>query len=289
MARTVRSAALLGAILLVAPATAFTSTPPGDSVHDRITAAAARSLGFPEPAIEALQDAVRMPDVQETRVSQDDGKPAPVAADDYAPFHHCDRLPGTTDAAAFEAAVAYVRLERDLAWQALRAESTEHGVRALGRALHALQDCHSHSDIVDRDAATQRRFQDVLAHDATGTVPVRITGFGLDEDADAANRPAGDPFPHGDHNRDDANASADASRRLADGRTAHEAAAALATETTGMFLAAFLASLEPSERALVMAAEPEADAETMDAPLVAGLAALTLAAHARRHWAGGRR
>ncbi|MCA1819776.1 MAG: hypothetical protein LC620_06990, partial [Halobacteriales archaeon] len=120
---------LLVLLLALPPAAAFHSVPPGKSVHDEVTAEAAKPLGFTDKSLEALQEAVRRPDLREMKVS---GTGASLvildASGDYEPSHHCDRVPPASSNAAVNSTVAYVRLARA---EALSFAQGDHAERAV--------------------------------------------------------------------------------------------------------------------------------------------------------------
>ncbi|MCA1810435.1 MAG: hypothetical protein LC623_00285 [Halobacteriales archaeon] len=276
----------VGAALLLAAlapsASAFESTPPGTSVHDQATAAAATPLGWSGSGLDALQQAVRAPDLAESKVKGSAGHLVVVdAVGDYEPAHHCDRLPPTPNAQAFAATTAYVRLERDEALQFARTGHPERAVTALGRALHALQDCHSHSNVVDLGPAVQARFQQELL--AGGGLPDGLVLTGFQPGEEQADMPPGDPYPHGLHAKDGTNSTPDAEARLPDGRTKFEAALALAAATTQSFLADVLAHLNATERRDLLGVSPQhAKNWALPPPAVPTLIALLAAGVALR-------
>ena len=141
------AASLLVAALAAPPAAAFRSVPPG-TVHDGITSDAARSLALPAPLISALMQASLRPDYADmTLQPAAGGKVAIKATSAYRPEHHCDRVPPTPDALAFRSAVAYAGAERDEALADLSQGDGKAAVAAIGRGLHAVQDCFSHSNL----------------------------------------------------------------------------------------------------------------------------------------------
>lgn len=238
------------AVLLMAPgAQAFASVQQGDSPHDEMTAVAA-DVGWPEDAVEALQAAVRQPDI-------DDLEPAPVDGNKdrmdvsvvFRPWHHCDRVPPMSDAEAVKATIAYVDHERSLA-QNLSLVDPAAAVRALGRALHALQDCFSHSDIVDLPASAQAALGDALVFG--GAPPSSLRLCGSQPGAPDIARPPGDVYPHADFNKDDPNASPEAEALMVDGRSKHEHAFELAANATRVFLTDFMSRLDADETARLL-------------------------------------
>lgn len=243
-ARPVLAAALLLALLAVPQAGAFRSIAKGESPHDEATAVAGE-LGWGQDATQALQAAVRQPDIDDLRtVEVEDGKDRVDASITYRPWHHCTRQPPGGDADAFDATVAYVREQRGLA-ENLSLLDPAAAVRALGRALHALQDCFSHSNVVDLDGAAQAGLARSLLDG--GPAPAGLRLCSVAPGTMDIERPPGDPYPHGDFNKDDAGSSPEADGALGDGRTKHEAALALAEAATREFLLAFMGRLDTNE------------------------------------------
>lgn len=234
----------IAAFVLVVPSVqAFASIQRGDSPHDDITAVA-EEVGWPEDAVEALQAAVRQPDIDDLKtVKGEDGKSQIDASVTYAPWHHCTRQPPGGDAAALNATIAYIHEQRGIA-ENLSLLDPAAAVRALGRALHALQDCFSHSDVVDLDAATAGRLTQALVHG--GDAPdLRLCG--VLPHTDDMERPPGDPYSHADFNKDDPKASPEAKSELEDGRSKYEHAHELAANATAAFLTDFMARLDADE------------------------------------------
>ncbi|MEA3204340.1 MAG: hypothetical protein QOI63_2022, partial [Thermoplasmata archaeon] len=198
---------------------------------------------------------VRAPDVAETKVKGSAGHLAVVdAVGEYEPAHHCDRLPPTSDAQVLAATSAYVRLERDEALQFARSGHPERAVTSLGRALHALQDCYSHSNVADQEAA-QARLQQALLEG--GPLPDGLVFTGFQPGAKDAEMPPGDSYPHGLHAKDGTNSTPDAQARLPDGRTKFEAARSLAAATSQRFLGDVLAQLNATQRHDLLAVRPQ--------------------------------
>lgn len=275
-------AMVLGALTLAGlphPVAAFESIPPGDSVHDHITADAATPLGWNGTGLDGLQKAVRAPDLAEGKVKGSLGHVVVVDAQgEYEPSHHCDRLPPTSNAQVFAAASQYIQLEREEALQLVHSGHTDRAVSALGRALHALQDCHSHSDVGEKDPLTQAAFQRVLLDGGDMPVGMRFTGF--QPGAKDAAMPPGDDYPHGLFAKDGTNSTPDAEARLPDGRTKFQAASDLAASTSRMFLQDFMGRLNATERSGILQAAPQhlnnSPIPTVGVPaLVAVLAAAT--------------
>lgn len=238
-------------------ATAFASAPPGSSVHDELVEAGAAPLGWPAAAIERLQQAVRQPDVDEMGPEpQVDDLVRIDAKDAYRPEHHCDRIPPMSHAEAFAKSAAYIAAERKAAAGQAAAGDPEGATASLGRALHALQDCFSHTNLQSLPEAERAQAWRILAT-GNGDVPVSLRVTAYQPGADEPGIPEGDPFPHDDHNLDSATANDAASERGADGRTHFEAARDGAANATREWLAAFMAERSPSEREGLMAVRKE--------------------------------
>lgn len=214
----------------------FVSAPPGSCPHDRITREAARRAGWPRRGEKALLEAVRAPDVAELVLS-----PRPrrlrrvVAGSAYDPAHHFDRVPPMPDAEAFHHARDHVQAQVALA--AALAHDPDAAVRALGRALHAVQDLFSHSNAVDLDGDARRRFTQALRGDGPLPPDVRLVAFlpgvkdpGLPDD----------PYPHDRYCKDSPRATAEACLPCGDG-TKFDAAVEAATQESTRLIRAFLA------------------------------------------------
>lgn len=267
--------ALVATLLLLLPAAgAFTSVPLGSSNHDDVTAVAA-DAGWSEDAVRALQQAVREPDFRDGEVDPEGTDLARVdASGSYRPEHHCDRVPPATDAEAFNATVGYVQAQRAEALAHAQAGDPDAALAALGNALHALQDCFSHSDLVDQPTEVQRAAEDALLHGGAPPAALRLTGFA--PGADDPESPPDDPYPHRDFAKDEAGKN-DESRRVLEGTTtAFDAAMSLARQATVAFLQEFGRDLAPHERAALLDV-PEEDRGLPDRLNVAGPAWLALA------------
>jgi hypothetical protein len=227
-------AALLGAVLLLPGGAAFDPRPGGP--HDDVTRAAARVAGFPEGGVDALVEAVRAPDVKDMSGPED-------FSDVYEPAHHCDRVPPATDGEAFNATASYVRFEGDAARNASLSGDAAEAVRALGRALHALEDCFSHSNAVDLPEPMG------VVHAVVGQVapPAALRLSSVQPGAADPMRPDGDNYTHEDFAKDRADANDESALVLPDNRTKFEAARDLATDAATLFLSDWLGQRNPAE------------------------------------------
>lgn len=239
--------------IAAAPAAAFTAAPPGESVHDEITAIV-RDAGWSAEATEALQQAVREPDYQDSEYDPELDEPARVdATDHYRPWHHCDREPGTADADAFNATVRYVHEQRREALNRSAAGDADGSMAALGRALHALQDCYSHSNIVDLPDQ-QRAFEQALLRGGPPVEGLRLVAY--EPGADDPGRP-GDDYGHDRYAKDSADQNDEARARLPDNRTKFEHAFELARLATVAFVQEFMLELGDGERASLLEVQEE--------------------------------
>jgi hypothetical protein len=237
------SALVLAATLALVPAaSAFESLPGGP--HDEITSAAARESGFPDTAVDALVQAVRAVDIRDnalepsaTRIDRID------ATGDYRPQHHCDRVPDASDLEEFNATAAYVANRSDAAVAVARADDAHATIRILGELLHAVQDCLSHSNAVDLEDP-QAVVHAINSH-AAAPAGLRLTGF--QPGAEDAERPPGDPYPHGDYAKDSGDKNDEARLVLPDGRTKYEASRDLAIEASILALQDVLSQLDATQ------------------------------------------
>lgn len=257
MFRRASAVAVVLAALALAFAThalAFASLPPGRSPHDGITRDAAEAAGFPEDAILALQRGVRAPDLEEMEWDPDTGHFTRIdASGPYRGPHHCDRVPPADHAESFAATVAFVRHAAAEAGNASAAGDAEGAVRWLGAALHAAQDCASHSNVVDLGDVAMAAFPDAVVGKAPMPAGLWLTGF--EPGADDPERPPGDPYPHGEYAKDAAGGNAEADARLPDDRTKYQAARAVAVATSEALLRDWLAGRSEAELAALAEAE----------------------------------
>lgn len=254
MSRPLPTAAFVAVVLVAMPsAQAFASVQRGDSPHDDITAVA-HQLGWPEDAVEALQEGVVQADIADFDEEQVDGGKRLVVTPVFSPAHHCDRVPPDSDADAFNATLAYIAWERRVA-ENLSLLDPWGAMRALGRALHALQDCFSHSNVVDLDPLAQGQLAHALVHG--GSMPAGLVLCGSQPGIPEIGRPPGDPYAHDDRNKDAPHSTPESEALLADGRTKHEAARDLAQEATAAFLRDFTAGLDGAASARLMAIDDD--------------------------------
>lgn len=233
---------LAGGLALAPAASAFESLPGGP--HDDITGAAARESGYPESAVEALQEAVRAVDFRDNALEPSAEKIDRIdATEDYRPEHHCDRVPPAGDLESFNATVAYVDERSAVAVAAAKARDGEAAVAALGEMLHAVQDCMSHSNAVDlADPQSMVRAVNGLEPAPEG---LRLTGFqpGIDD----TERPEGDPYPHADYAKDAADKNDESKLAVSEDQTKFDAARALAIDASILALQGVLSQLDPAQ------------------------------------------
>lgn len=254
----------LVALLLAPTAAAFDSVPPGSSVHDAITADAARSLQFPAAAVDALQQATRRPDYDEGAITlAANGSVLVTANGYYVPAHHCDRVPPTSDADAFRATTAYISSQRVQAIAASRSGHPDDAMMALGRGLHAVQDCFAHSNIADL-GPQQTTYVWAVSRDGQATPELRLTGF--DPKAPTPEFPPGDPYPYGHYNLDAPNATLESRLVLADAGTKFEHARQDAIAASRVYMQSVLGNLTPEQRGALDGTHPQAPPHHLPIP-----------------------
>lgn len=265
----------------VAPAAAFSAFPAEDNPHRSITVEGARRGGWPRDLASQLVEGARWPDLMEGALDPRAQAPPPEELR-YEPWHHCDRPPGGKDADLLQATSAYVGRQMGAARDHLDLGNRDGAILALGRALHAAQDCMSHSNVVDLDAVHQAALLAALAKGETvpDDVASRVTLTGFDPEAPDPHWPEGDPWPHGLHAKDEPDGNEASRETLADGRTRHQAAHDLAVDLTADLVRGFLGGLADDQMEVL--APPDASARMTPGPGVAAVAALAACTYVRR-------
>lgn len=186
-------------VLALSLARAFNSYPVGTE-HDAITAAAAGAKGFTKKAIAALQQAVRLPDWDESeRKNLWSLQYVPNAR--YDPSHHFDRIPGVSSKDAFLRGARYLRAEKQDTIDKAKAGNPAEALKALGRALHAVQDFKSHSNYIDLTDEERKQVEAALWDD-TKQPPATLKITGFDPKAADPERPKGDNYSHAEFSKD---------------------------------------------------------------------------------------
>ncbi|HET6399317.1 MAG TPA: hypothetical protein VFH47_07165 [Candidatus Thermoplasmatota archaeon] len=279
-------AAALAALCLpaAAPAAAFSSVPPPDAPHDVITREGAREAGWPEASIDALREAVRRPDTDEIEWDPDVDDPLRIdAGPEYQVRQHCDRYPGMDDQQAFDDTVRFIASARQGAASAAAAGDAGLAVARMGRALHALQDCFAHTNIIDLPKDRQEAFvRALLSGEPAPIEGLLLAGFA--PGTDKPGEPEGDPYPHDTYAKDSAHKNEESEARLPDGRTKYEAARDMAINATAHVLREFLQGLGPEQREALGEVRPDPVPKRLPVPLSAFLApgALVMALAVRR-------
>lgn len=198
-------------------AEAFDSYPVG-AQHDQITERAAKAVGLSKEKTAQLKKAVRAPDWDES--SWDPGvwpwqwvAFSPNA--NYDASHHCDRGPGVSHAAAFVATARYINQKKQEAVDAAKANRQGDALKALGEALHALQDCKSHSNYVDLTIAERAAFEATLENPAANPPPANLKITGYDPSASNPEAPPGDAYSHKDFAKDNPTKNAESQIKVA--------------------------------------------------------------------------
>lgn len=186
---------VLVSILLLVPATsgAFSSVGQG-AHHSGISREAAVAKGFPDSTSRLLGVMTEKPDVDENSYDFKQWKPV-VNKNRYVASHHFDRNNNVTDANAFGGGERYMLGQKQLAIDSVAAGREKGAYAALGRCLHALEDCFSHSNFVDLSAGDQTAVITAL-FDSTQAPPATLWMTGYDPNAADDESPPGDPHPH---------------------------------------------------------------------------------------------
>jgi hypothetical protein len=166
-----RLLAALAALLLFAPqASAFSSMSWGEALQDTLVGDRPRSplhdhgYRHQQITVQALADFGFTPDGLRflgwhsflTDWEQYAHTPQHPPNGRYRPGDHFDRNEDETSADGFVRGLKGLALQRRLAVRALRRGEVEAGLAALGRGLHGVQDCYSHSNVIDLSPPDQR-------------------------------------------------------------------------------------------------------------------------------------
>jgi hypothetical protein len=214
-------AALAGAsaFLLAGKTAAFTPVIP-ERVHIDITSAAAGSFGFSAEMEESLWQNVVNVDTRESTIEIKktgrftfESKVVTTAA--YVEGHHFDRGTGIAHADAFAAGATWVRDRVDLAVTKVQADDNAAALAALGEALHALQDFHSHSNLVDLAAGDRAKALEAV-WDATKAPPAGLMITAFFKGAAHPGAPDGDAFGHDKFCKDSSGVNAEARKKIGD-------------------------------------------------------------------------
>lgn len=213
---------------LAVPVSGFTSVPFG-GIHGTITREAL--AGLSPRAIDAVIEGNWRADFDEMTIAIWPGKALFVPNDRYDPGHHFDRGGGEGHGAAFDRGAAFVReMGRETAAR-LSSGEVRAGLLAMGRAVHALQDFCSHSNVIDLAGPDRAAIAAILAG-AAGSAPagLRITGY----DPHTGQDPEGDPFGHDAFSKDGPDRTPEARVRVGE-RTKHALAVEAAVALTRAF------------------------------------------------------
>jgi hypothetical protein len=206
--------------------------------HKEITALAIADLGLSEPARQLMGWHNFLTDwdqYEHTPWRPPNGR--------YRPADHFDRNEHETSAESFRRGLAALDARRQAASTLLRRGRAEAGLAVLGRALHAVQDLHAHSNLVDLDEPDRRVIRALIVGQAHEVPPpllarLRLTGTSRRVMGDLAPSDDREPgYGHEAFSKDNAdkNAESRAPAPGAPGRTKYQLAFALATEATRAF------------------------------------------------------
>lgn len=188
----------------------------GESEHEKITEEALKDLGFLHKKIEEIEDANTNVDWKEHSIRWWFIFPVGLKTNEhYNPEHHFDRGPKKTSQEAFKEGVKYVHQQKEDFKQHFRQCDTEKALKALGKALHALQDFFAHSNYVDdppsdkenskkKWLSEEERKQALEALlDPTKDPPANLELTGYYPDEKKPGNAANDPYPHDANAKDD--------------------------------------------------------------------------------------
>jgi hypothetical protein len=119
--------------------------------HREITARAIAGLGFSEDARKLLGWQNFLTDWDQYHHT-----PARPPNERYRPGDHFDRNEGETSAMAFRRGLAALQARRLETARLLERGEVPAGLTVLGQALHGLQDCYAHTNMVDLSADDRR-------------------------------------------------------------------------------------------------------------------------------------
>lgn len=220
------------ALLPAEPVEAFNSYPPG-APHDQITRAACLASGWSRKAASQACAAVRRPDRAESRWWPSWSPSTWLRFrpnDAYRPTHHFDRPMGVSDLDAFSAGAQYARAMVSLAAQRATARDRAGAMSALGSGLHAVQDLHSHSNLVDLSSGAVDSVEQAI-WEPSAAVPAALRLTGYDAKARDPERPPGDAYSHRDFAKDGPNKNKESKKQIA-GQSKYMTAKALAIEAS---------------------------------------------------------
>ncbi|PIU14946.1 hypothetical protein COT20_02280 [bacterium (Candidatus Gribaldobacteria) CG08_land_8_20_14_0_20_39_15] len=191
----------------------------GESEHEKITEEALKDLGFLHKKIEDIEDANADVDWKEHSIRWWLIFPVGLKTNKhYNAEHHFDRGATSTSQETFKEGVKYVHQQKADFKQYFKQCETAKALKALGKALHALQDFFAHSNYVDdppvlppdeanskkkwlSDEERKQALEALL--DPTKEPPANLELTGYYPNAKEPGNAAGDPYPHNDNAKDD--------------------------------------------------------------------------------------
>lgn len=257
-------------MLLVPSAIAFSSLPPGTSPHDEITRAAAEETDYPKDGRDALLEAVRAPDLNEMEWDPSGDKFVAMGLDEeYRAAHHCDRLLPADDATSFRDTVAFISEQREAADRHIANGNASDAVSAIGYALHAVQDCFSHSSSAEGGPTDLDALEAALLDG--GPMPAGLRLVAVSSEIDSPGEPD-DPYAHDHHAKDSPHYNDVAEADNEHGHNHYETAHEYATRASARVLTAFLEWLDDDQRQQLADVDPSETSrytEALNAPTVA--------------------
>lgn len=142
----------------------------------------------------------------------------PVPNDKYNPAHHFDRTYGAAHSDSFKRGAKYIREQRSIVLAGLRGEggrTLNDALQAMGRALHALQDFFSHSNVID---LSPEDWDAAMIALETGTDPpasLKITGY------DRVGNLVGDEYAHDTFSKENPHKNEESKSRMKAGAYAY--------------------------------------------------------------------
>ena len=128
-----------------------------------------------QPALECRVSPDAMEAIKKANKAVDD---APIESPPaYQPPGHFDRDPRETSKQAFERNAEFVRDKKQEAIDALKRCDTEAAIKAIGEALHAIQDFYSHSNYVDLTLAEQAAARNAFDNPCTAPANLRLAAY----------------------------------------------------------------------------------------------------------------
>lgn len=172
-------------------------------IHREITLAAMDGMQIRENFREKIAYWNWRPDWDETKKMPPDFLPNKC----YLPEHHFDRneiaINDEKHAEAFMRGARYAKEQRTIAVDGLKKRNGRDigdSLQAIGRAFHALQDFHSHSNFIDLSKTDREAVLKALVNASRPPTALKITGYDIKEGGGGAK---GEVFAHDVFSKDE--------------------------------------------------------------------------------------